>query len=544
VSPEAGAVQSDTSLVARSIHISRRELEEEIRADYSDEESRLARIRRAEERLDRKRYLKAHVKRKRTRESVGLTSSPDSIPINLVSTGRFVHYPASRDDLGGVLKSMPVDVCGGLSSVELTLGWDEAEDGSEVDPFVGRPGSEIFPGVFSPHVLGVYRPEEARIYMHPYIYDDPLPESEVVSVYLRLRMLSTFVHELAHHRHLMLRDTRGRWLLDADENAEIYAERMQDEWTKEYVIPYLEATYPQAVERFGDWMRRHGGISLPLDFVAGDPRSTVRGGFIRWPLGARDAVELLIGGVIRGKSTRETRIEFARDLHHADLYDESLAVLDGILEEDPHDSEALVLMADTFVHQERHEEARRIAEGVLSGDPVDVSAWDVLSSVHKELGEWSNLVHSASRTYDLGQAERDEWWWHWALFDRARAFLELGDFDRLESDLLLLEQSRRPTDRRRAAGLRAVTLLRKGNLEAAFDFASEKLSSQERRTAWDYELVAVRYEAAQRLGRPTEAGDLEQRVLELLRGRGYGDWMDRLVGSGSHTDDEAVGKSD
>jgi hypothetical protein len=46
---------------------------------------------------------------------------------------------------------------------------------------------------------------------------------------------------------------------------------------------------------------------------------------------------------------------------------------------------------------------------------------------------------------------------------------------------------------------------------------------------WCGVLVAVRYEAAHRLGRPQDAGTVSARAAKLLRHFGHGAWLDRLT---------------
>ena len=45
----------------------------------------------------------------------------------------------------------------------------------------------------------MYFPLSATIRLYAYVYDAALPNREMLEVYLRLRMLSTLLHEIAHH---------------------------------------------------------------------------------------------------------------------------------------------------------------------------------------------------------------------------------------------------------------------------------------------------------------------------------------------------------
>ena len=64
---------------------------------------------------------------------------------------------------------------------------------------------------------------------------------------LRHRMLSAFVHEVAHHDDQMRRIGRGRWLADNTDKNEHYAQRGQRSWTRTCVVPYLRETYGDAL---------------------------------------------------------------------------------------------------------------------------------------------------------------------------------------------------------------------------------------------------------------------------------------------------------
>jgi len=159
--------------------------------------------------------------------------------------------------------------------------WRDEE--SEPDPHTGRMGSEWFSGVYCGPYFGLFRPASGLISVYAYVWDKarcPLPQ-DICELYLRLHALQTLVHEVAHHHDECQRQARGRWLKLRKENIEMYAERMEYEWTRSFVLPYLESTYPRAVRRLRAWVSWHGGIRQPFEFFAGDPRTTCRDGMIR-----------------------------------------------------------------------------------------------------------------------------------------------------------------------------------------------------------------------------------------------------------------------
>ncbi|MFC1834091.1 hypothetical protein ACFL2Q_05070 [Thermodesulfobacteriota bacterium] len=102
---------------------------------------------------------------------------------------------------------LPMGVTEGLADVVLSLGG--GADG-EPDPYTERYGCEILPGVFS-GLQGRYYPGDAVIEIHAYVYDSNLADREMWELYLRLRMLSTLVHEFGNHYDHAHRETRGPW---------------------------------------------------------------------------------------------------------------------------------------------------------------------------------------------------------------------------------------------------------------------------------------------------------------------------------------------
>src|SRR5207253_345981 len=77
-----------------------------------------------------------------------------------------------------------------------------------------------------------------------------------------------------------------------------------------------------------------------------------------------------------------------------------------------------------------------------------------------------------------------------------------------------------------AMALEGIRLLRAGQFENALQVA---LQGAEGYRCPRVELIAVRFEAAQKLGRPYVAGEMTPQHIERLRYRGYEAWADRLV---------------
>src|SRR5262249_29848950 len=116
------------------------------------------------------------------------------------------------------------------------------------------------------------------------------------------------------------------------------------------------------------------------------------------------------------------------------------------------------------------------------------------------------------------------------LCERACARIELGDVAGVTADLEELQRST-GTGRTSAdvASIRALLLLRTGHFADALGVAQAYLQRRRGTLPWRGVLIAVRYEAAHRLGQPQQAGTLSARAVGLLRRSGHGPWIDRLV---------------
>jgi tetratricopeptide (TPR) repeat protein len=521
--------------MSRSIHRTRRDLEEVRRSDFADAQEHEALLEQIDDQLEKKRRIKDEIWEERQRGDMLLPPTPvEAIPILVQDEDEFVHYPASPEDIRAVMRRLPVGVMDGIQSITLCLGMDRQEDEAEpaetekeCDPFTGRVGGELWPGVFSGHCLGVYRSARARILLCAYVYESRMPDREIKELYLRLRMLSTFAHEVAHHFDKMVREARGRWWVESGDKAESYAETMAHQWVRRYVAPYLEEAYPEQLKALNAWHQHHGGVALPLSLLAGDHRGHCKVNGIPIFFNVCGAFETLMEKVAAGEGLVETRLGFARDLHYGEHYAEALAAIDSVLSEHPDDAEALTLQADIYVHQERYDEAAAVATRVLERDETDAEAWEVLTDVYAERRDWPNVWVAATHVIDLCQAQEAQVPC-WVQYYRARARFELDDLVGLEPELQELERAHGRWGSQAATALRAVQLLRANAYEDALRLALSVLA-EGRRRLWLHELAAVQFEAAHRLGRPGEAGELSAETIRQLRDRGYEEWMDRLA---------------
>jgi len=517
--------------MSRSIHVTRRTLQELKRFDFADAAERQARMRRARESLRRKRRIKWQVREERHEDQAGVPGNPThpgDIPIFTRPSGPFMHYPAGETDLREVMALLPPGALDGVHQIVLEPGVEylreqqeesDDPDGYESDPLTGRPGIEVLPGVYCGPVLGTYDLGTATIALYGYVYDRAaMPDLEVRELYLRLCMLSTLLHELAHHVDRTTRVARGRWLCIPGDTAEKFAHQNEYAWTRQYAAPYLQQRYPEAARAFEEWTAHHGGVRIPFELVAQTVHPLL--------LNVGGAYEWLAEAVARGEPLQATRLGFAEELRYAERYDEALQSVELVLAEHPGDTAALTAKALILERLERYEEAEQFASTALANDTGYLDAWDVLVDVFRATGQWERLEPAATQVLLL-----DSTWWQkqFALADRAAARIELGEFAAAEIDIDELSGQRGKWPPRRAAVLRAVLLLRQGQHEAALACATELLQSANRRRSVEPELLATRLEASHALGTLKPDLRLSDDDLARLRRRGYAEWAQRIV---------------
>ena len=198
--------------------------------------------------LVRKRLVKRFVRlsRKQSRASPAVPVQSDGLIVSVVDRGPGIYYPVTETDLRRVMDRLPHGALAGLTKVQLELGTAEmagrrrsAQD-TRPDPHFGRQSIEIAPGVYEPALLGIYRPRPALISLFAYVVGPQVVLTPKHELMLKLEMLDTLVHELAHHQDRMMRTARGRWLADGGERGEAYARRTAEAWIHSTVRPYLK----------------------------------------------------------------------------------------------------------------------------------------------------------------------------------------------------------------------------------------------------------------------------------------------------------------
>lgn len=326
----------------------------------------------------------------------------------------------------------------GLSEVVLSLGEHAQLEGEDAhiwdpDPITNRIGLEVLPGFYKGWIWGTYQSAACQITLHAFVSDPSRPCLMPTTAYFKLQILSTFVHEVAHHFDHTRRIARGRWLADEQENAEHFADQRQHEWTQSCVVPYLEEAYPPDVAELIQWLEAHGQVKFALGELITDPRRVYVSTIER-------AVEELLKDVMQGTETIETLFNFAVNLKIADLYERAQEVIDRILAEMPDHEDALELRANIWNFQERYVLAASLALQVIARDPRNWCARSTLTRAYEGLERWDKVIETAAESLALFDDELDHLD---ALASRCSAYWKLGKREESDEDLRTLQSSSR-----------------------------------------------------------------------------------------------------
>ena len=196
--------------------------------------------------VGKKRRMKSGVRRTRkagTRDAVPAVGGAPKVTIEHAND--VVFFPVSSEVVRRVLGLLPPGAIDGLRSVHLEAGLRyvnrHADPGDDPDPFLGRRGFEIFPGVYAPSIRGTYSVESGDIRVFGYVKSTTLVLTPRQEADVRGAILRTLVHEVAHHYDRVNRVARDRWRMDNVAKVERYADGLAERWCAQVVTPYLEA---------------------------------------------------------------------------------------------------------------------------------------------------------------------------------------------------------------------------------------------------------------------------------------------------------------
>ena len=432
--------------MSRSIHTTLQHVAEAKHWDFSEAYWHEQLITALEEETTVKRRVKRRVERERSAAGEPLyVTDTDLIPIVAKDADEYIHFPACVDDIRNVVRLLPRGVFDGVNEIELSLGVeyqdeDSSYDNDIEDPHTGRIGMEIIPGIYAARCQAIYTREECTIKVFAYVYAPDLRDREMWECYLRLHMFSSFVHEASHYYDSTERIARDRWRMENRRKVEAYAEEMQRDWMNDYILPYIETTYPDQVHMLLDWIEYYGGYKLPLVMIAGDPRapwndSTESGVSLFFDVSSN--IEYLAHDVYKNKGLNQARIRFAYGLHYGEHYEPAIQIIERVLSDTPGDSDALTLKADIFVHQNKYIEAKELVDLVLKQNPNHKDAMWVQMDVCEEMQDWQVLLDVSTRM--LTHFELKFWDKTHLTFHRAKAYLELGDLAGMNADIEAIE---------------------------------------------------------------------------------------------------------
>jgi len=522
----SGVVPTLGGALSRSKHTTHRDWHEAHEWDEGNAGRKRRRIEAIEAELRDKRHIKRRVRAGRALPAPhdGAPVDVDTVRIEVRETGPLLHYPATPDDLREVLRRLPRGAANGLARVTLRLGQDlqreYADDhawADEVDP-LGRPATEVFPGIFSPYVVGCYRLERGAIELFAHVRSHPDAPTEPARTLLRVQYLAAFVHELGHHEDRSRRTSGDRWRMDRTDAAEMYAESREYEWVREAVLPYLEETDGPALAELRAWLVRHLGVDLPLEALVGDPRTTRRGGafseaaLFGSPMAAVAEVAM---DLHRGVDPRQVRRDFAVQLHFSGEYDLPMRIVDRLLAEDPHDHDSAAIKADLYHHLEDPERAMALVDEVLAVDPDHAESWRVRAQAARDRRRWADVLQAHDAIARIEGSLRG-----FEALGRARALLELGRFDEAQAAV-----QARPKPSFWGHVLLTLVALRRGDLAEALALAEDGLE-RFGNTVGRYELLAARWECRVRLGRPAEP--LDEETLDRVARHRHDGWVEAL----------------
>lgn len=390
--------------MSRSIHATRKKFILEQKYQFSDIEAKEARLNKIKDEIDSKRIIKAGKNRERTTKDKHFIqlepADPSGIPINVQESNEYIHYPATPNDFVEVAKRLPLNALAGVKSITFCLGkadQEEHEDYGErkCDPYTGRIYSGDGP-IYCPPILGVYQLNTNKIFIFAYVYDKKNLGMDIVEPFLRLQMLITFIHEIAHHDDNIRRNGRGHYLKLNEDKSEYYAELQEVRWAKDAVIPYLEESYAEDYTRLLSWIKTRTGVDITLQSLINDNPERI-GNLYRIGFTLCAAVEGMIKNASEGKPDRDIILEFANDLHIGDYYGECMMALATLLSKYPDDTDVLGLKADTLIHLDKYDDAELTAMQCLRIDPNNTDALLVLCDVYVVRKNWILVSEFSTR---------------------------------------------------------------------------------------------------------------------------------------------------
>lgn len=277
--------------MARSIHTQRKDYYHLLRDTFDGPQFIKEELKDIRRKLHGKVFIKKQRKHERKCQKQNrrqqLIPLPYTPEVYFEDSSSHIHYPISEKDVNDLFEKLPPYILSGLDSITFCLGkrsqaydclLQNKSSHTEYDPYTHRHSTEILPGIYVGNILGQYfvsnRPYDqiVKIHIYAYVYEEKRAASELVSCYLKMLMLGTLLHEIAHHHDHTNRTARGRWLgiYEPTKKVEAYADQMQERWAKQITIPLLKANYPEETAIFEEWASNHPLIDVPMHLWISD----------------------------------------------------------------------------------------------------------------------------------------------------------------------------------------------------------------------------------------------------------------------------------
>ena len=509
--------------MSRSVHATRRELEEVRRWEFGGSNRRDDEVWLVQDRLAAKRRYKRRAAGHRA--VTGQGSDARSVEVVTEPAVEHVHHPLSSDDIQALLGLLPADVRPTLRAVCRRTGLREDDmvaEHTEPDPLTGRHGYERDGGIWAPRLRGRFRPAAGEIDLYAFVYDErALRVPEVQTVLLWLDQAETLAHEVAHAWDDSGRSSGDRWAMDEDDRAERYAEEAALEWTGQYAAAYFEHAHPERARAYHDWIHRNVGIPIPLARVADD----LDRGYSGVHIGLYD-----VCAAWTDAAALDLRTELAREFHYVDDYEPARRILALVLSEAPEHPGATILMGDIAVHEQDWDRALDWTDRALRVAPHDLDAHEDRVDALVGAERWDEAAAAAGRRLAMGTPYADAGHARIRL-DRARCLIELGDYSGADVDLDAVAAGGVYRYVAVARAVRAESLLERDRLRAARAEAMDALRTGA--SGWAAALLtAVAWVAATRLGDASTAHIPTEEQVDLLRWNARSSLVDRMVEMG------------
>ncbi|MEP7121430.1 MAG: hypothetical protein ABJE95_10990 [Byssovorax sp.] len=504
--------------MSRSIHDTWGVLGRAKQADWSDPDVPKAIEADMRKNLRRQQALRTGALRIRRAGELALQPvHPDTLPIFVDDEGPYIVHSATEEDIRAVLRRLPPGSLDGLQAIRQCV--DHADPRYEPrvrDPFTGRLRHELIPGVYVSSTAGDYTRATATIRLLAYVCD---PEAlGPFAILLKMKVLRTLVHEVAHHFDYAFRKQRNRW--DVRDKNEEWAERIEGEHGEQIVTPYIAERYSSECRELRSWIKDHGGAPLsPLVVLADDEHRHAT---------ARDALLRLVRLVRSGQGGDGARVTFARDLHACGENDHARTAVQRVLSRRPEDAAALAVSACIVQCEGKdHKAAEALCRRAIAADPACVQAWTVLARGQAIQKKWEGAAHACERALALLSPGTHGGWY--LLSTLAESHLNLVDIPGLHEDVARMRAWGTELSVQGAEVHLCIAHCWSEEWEEALRLASKLFPTMEPGDLWHRWLAAAQFESAHRLGLSNRAGSFDEAAMTELESNDFAKvWMLRI----------------